>query len=61
LRLREKYLRGLAAKIEVVLAQEAELGKAADLAKLKEQGIEVNSQLAEVFTRKRQRQLEQRG
>ncbi|MCJ7425931.1 MAG: DNA primase [Dehalococcoidales bacterium] len=62
LRLRERYLRGLAAKIEVVLAQEAESGgRAADLAKLKEQGIEVNSQLGEVFARKRQRQLEQRG
>jgi DNA primase len=62
LRLRERYLRSLAAKIEVVLAQEAESGgRAADLAKLKEQGIEVNSQLGEVFARKRQRQLEQKG
>jgi DNA primase len=62
LRLREKYLRSLAAKIEAVLAQEAESGgKAADLAKLKEQGIEVNSQLGEVFVRKRQWRLEQRG
>ena len=62
LRLRERYLRGLAAKIEVVLAQEAESGgRAADLAKLKEQGIEVNSQLGEVFARKRQRRLKQRG
>ncbi len=62
LRLRERHLRGLAAKIEAVLAQEAESGgKAADLAKLKEQGIEVNSQLGEVFSQKRQRQLEQRG
>jgi DNA primase len=62
LRLRERYLRGLASKIEAVLAQEAESGgKAADLAKLKEQGIEVNSQLAEVFAQKRRRQLQQRG
>jgi DNA primase len=62
LRLREKYLRSLAAKIEAVLAQEAESGgKAADLAKLEEQGIEVNSQLGEVFARKRQWRLEQRG
>ena len=62
LRLRERYLRGLAAKIEAVLAQEAESGgKAADLAKLKEQGIEVNSQLGEVFAQKRQHHLEQRG
>jgi DNA primase len=62
LRLRERYLRSLAAKIEVVLAQEAESGgRAADLAKLKEQGLEVNSQLGEVFAQKRRRQLEQRG
>jgi DNA primase len=62
LRLRERYLRSLAAKIEAVLAQEAESGgKAADLAKLKEQGIEVNNQLGEVFTRKRQWRLAQRG
>ncbi len=62
LRLRERYLRSLAAKIETVLALEAESGgKAADLAKLKEQGIEVNSQLGEVFAQKRQWRLEQRG
>jgi DNA primase len=62
LRLRERYLRSLAAKIEAVLAQEAESGgKAADLAKLKEQGIEVNNQLGEVFARKRQWRLTQRG
>jgi DNA primase len=58
LRLRERYLRGLAVKIEAVLAQEAESGgKAADLAKLKEQGIEVNNQLGEVFARKKQWRL----
>jgi DNA primase len=58
LRLRERYLRGLAAKIEAVLAQEAESGgRAADLAKLKEQGIEVNNQLGEVFARKKQWRL----
>jgi DNA primase len=62
LRLRERYLRGLAAKIEAVLAQEAEAGgRAADLAKLKEQGIEVNNQLGEVFARKKQWRLAQRG
>ncbi len=62
LRLRERHLRGLAAKIEAVLALEAESGgKAADLAKLKEQGVEVNSQLGEVFAQKRQWRLEQRG
>ncbi|MGD9116473.1 MAG: DNA primase [Dehalococcoidia bacterium] len=62
LRLRERYLRSLATKIEAVLTQEAESGgKAADLAKLKEQGIEVNSRLGEVFALKRQWRLEQRG
>lgn len=62
LRLREKFLRSLATKIEAVLALEAESGgRAADLAKLKEQGVEVNVQLGKVFAQKRQRQLEQRG
>jgi DNA primase len=62
LRLRERYLRSLAVKIEAVLAQEAESGgKAADLAKLKEQGIEVNNQLGEVFARKRKWRLAQKG
>ena len=50
LRLREKFLRSLAAKRESALALEAELGgTAAELAKLKEQGIEVSIQLGEVF------------
>ena len=58
LRLREKFLRSLARKIEAVLAMEAESGgRAADLAKLKEQGVEVNIQLGEVFAQKRQRRL----
>jgi DNA primase len=62
LRLRERYLRSLAAKIEAVLAQEAESGgKAADLAKLKEQGLEVNNQLGEVFARKKEWRRAQRG
>jgi DNA primase len=62
LRLRERYLRSLAAKIEVVLAQEAESGgKAADLAKLKEQGLEVNNQLGELFARKKEWRRAQRG
>jgi len=62
LRLREKFLRSLATKIEAVLALEAQSGgRAADLAKLKEQGIEVNIQLGEVFAQKSQRRLEQRG
>jgi len=62
LRLREKFLRSLAAKIEAVLALEAQSGgRAADLAKLKEQGIEVNIQLGEVFAQKSRRRLEQMG
>ncbi len=62
LRLRERYLRGLEAKIAAVLAQEAESGgKDAELAKLEELGIEVGIKLHEVFAQKRQRQLEQRG
>jgi DNA primase len=62
LRLRERHLRGLAAKIEAVLAQEAASGgRAADLAKLKEQGIEVNNQLGEVFAQKKKWRLAQRG
>ncbi len=53
LRLREKFLRSLAAKREAALALEAELGgTAAELAKLKEQGIEVSIQLREVFAEK---------
>jgi len=62
LRLREKFLRSLATKIEVVLTVEAQSGgKTAELAKLKELGIEVNSQLGEVLAQKSQSRLEQRG
>jgi DNA primase len=62
LRLREKFLRSLATKIEVVLTVEAQSGgKAAELAKLREQGIEVNIQLGEVLAQKSQSRLEQRG
>ncbi len=58
LRLRERYLRSLAKKIEAVLALEAESGGEADLAKLKEEWIGVTTQLGEVFaqqSRRRQR------
>ena len=56
LRLREKFLRGLEAKREEVLALEAESGgTAAELAKLQEQGIEVSVQLGEVFTQRNRR------
>lgn len=50
LRLREKFLKSLEAKRKIVLDLEREQGgTAAELAKLKEQGIEVSIQLGEVF------------
>ena len=53
LRLRERFLRSLEVKRAAALALEAELGgSAAELAKLKEQGTEVSTQLGEVFTQK---------
>ncbi len=53
LRLREKYLRSLAAKREAALALEAELGgSAAELAKLQEQGTDISASLKEVFAEK---------
>ncbi len=56
LRLREKYLRSLEAKRAEIFALEAELGgSGADLAKLKEEGIETSTQLLEVFTQKARR------
>jgi len=56
LRLREEYLRGLARKRAAALTLEAETGgTAAELAKLKEQGIEVSTELREVFTQKARR------
>jgi len=62
LRLQQRYFRSLATKIEAVLAQEAESGgKAAELAKLKELGIEVSIKLREVFAQIRQHQLKQGG
>ena len=60
--LREKFLRSLKNKQEAVLAVEAQSGgTVAELAKLKELGIEVNSQLGEVLAQKSRRRLEQRG
>ncbi len=60
--LREKYYRSLIRKTEAVLAQEAESGgTAAELAKLKEQGIEANTRLAEVLAQKNRMKLGQRG
>ncbi|MFC1860035.1 DNA primase [Chloroflexota bacterium] len=61
LRLRERYLKGVAAKRAEVLALAAESGgAAAELAKLEEQGIEVSVQLGEVFTQKSRGSQEQR-
>jgi hypothetical protein len=49
-------------KIKAVLALEAEAGGGvAELAKLKEQGIVVNTQLAEVLAQRNRMRLEQRG
>ncbi|MCK4298570.1 MAG: toprim domain-containing protein, partial [Planctomycetes bacterium] len=62
LELREKFLRSLTTKIEAVLALEAQSGgTAAELAKLKEMGTEVNSQLGRVVAQKSRRRLKQRG
>jgi len=62
LELRERFLRSLTTKIEAVLALEAQSGgTVAELAKLKELGIEVNSQLGEVLAQKSRRRSEQRG
>jgi len=61
LRLREKFLRGLETKREAALTLEAEVGgTVAELAKLKEQGIEVSTGLREIFTQKARRGQEQR-
>ncbi|MCL0052906.1 DNA primase [Dehalococcoidales bacterium] len=56
LRLREKFLRSLEIKRGMALALEAESGgTAAELAKQKEQGIEVSTELREVFIQRSQR------
>ncbi|MBI2328773.1 MAG: DNA primase [Chloroflexi bacterium] len=61
LRLREKFLRALETKKGAALTLEAETGgTVAEMAKLKEQGIEVSTQLREVFTQKASRDWEQR-
>ncbi len=60
--LQEKHYRSLIRKIGAVLAQEAESGGgAAELAKLKEQGIEANTRLAEVLAQKNRVKLGQKG
>jgi DNA primase len=62
LALREKFYRSLKNKQEIVLALEAQSGgKAAELAKLKELGIKVDTQLGEVLAQKNRRRLEQRS
>ncbi|MBI4268086.1 MAG: toprim domain-containing protein, partial [Chloroflexi bacterium] len=53
LRLREEYFRGVERKREAVFALEAETGgSGADLAKLKEEGIEPSMRLGEIFAQK---------
>jgi len=55
-RLREEFLRSLAARGGEALALEAESGgTAAELAKLQEQGVEVSAQLGEIFTQRNRR------
>jgi DNA primase len=54
--LREKFLRNLEKKREAILTLEAEAGgTSAELAKLQEQGIEISTELKEVFTLKAKR------
>jgi len=61
LELREKFYRSLEMKIKTVLALEAQTGgTAAELAKLKELGTEVGSQLGKVRAQKIRRRLKQR-
>jgi DNA primase len=61
LRLREEYLRGLEEKRGAVLASEAAAkGSDAELAKLKEQGIEVSVELREVAIQKSRQARRQR-
>jgi len=53
LRLREEYLRNLEIKREAIFALESEVGgTAAELAKLEEQGIDVSTQLGNIFAQK---------
>ncbi len=61
LNLRKKFLQNLEAKKAEVLALEAEVGgTVAELAKLKEQGIETSTRLREIFAQKARRGQEQR-
>jgi DNA primase len=61
LRLREKFLRSLNAKIDAVLEETKAGGGVADLVRLREEGIAVDSQLKEVLAQKSRRRLEERG
>jgi len=57
LRMKERYLRNLEARKSEVLALEAETGGSdAELAKLKEQGIETSVRLSEIFAKKVKRE-----
>ena len=61
LRLREKFLRNLEKQREAILTLEAEAGgTSAELAKLQEQGIEISTELKEVFAQKAKRGQELR-
>jgi len=61
LRLREEYFRSLERMKEAALVLEAEVGgSAAELAKLKEQGIETHIGLRDVFTKRSRKGREQR-
>jgi len=62
LRLREEFLKGLERKREAMFALEAETkGSGADLARLKEEGVEVSIELAKVFAKRRQKRSVSRG
>jgi DNA primase len=53
MRLRERYLRSLKRKQEEVLALEAESGdQASVMAKLEEQGVQINEELAKIFVQR---------
>ena len=60
-RLREEHYRSMERKKETVLASEAEAGgSTAELAKLREQGIEASIELQKIFNQRARRSREQR-
>ena len=54
-RLEEKYLKSAAAKIREILDSESNRGSAAELLRYKEQGLSLDSRLAELYKRKEER------